>query len=249
MLLTLVKSLSATKIRTFLTCPRQYAFRYVEKLEEAGPRPLPLTVGILLHRSFPLFVERAPTSPADVIDVAARICSEATDIGTLDELQDAQSELTGLLLDLHRHEVQLFDSTCSFEMSLIGRVGPMTIFSRADVFRWQADFAVIDEIKLSPPDADAALLQTVCIHVGARQRFPGVPIVHRRIVFRPAISVEEIQLDEPQYRATLRLIFDVAKLIARMQEFTATPSPTACSSCSYAGLCPAARDSVDATPY
>jgi CRISPR/Cas system-associated exonuclease Cas4 (RecB family) len=250
----LVRSLSPSKVRAYLTCPRQYRFRYVERLIAPRPRPEPLVVGALLHRTVVAYLEERPTSAADALRLLARVLGVAAGEYAAEEIAPVGDQVAGLLLDLHRVAATLTppdvaDLDC--ELPLRARLGPLTLHARADVV-WRAGGRVVhDEYKLSAPDPLQLHIATACVHLGLRQRPDAStgPIEHRLVVFRPTCDVRGLAFDEEAFRLALRRLWDLAARIGAERDWPAHPHPLACGACEFAGICDAAIRSIEEAPF
>ncbi len=248
----LARSLSPSRVRAYLACPRQYRYRYVDRLIAAGPPAEPLQLGTLLHRAAAAYLSERPGTEADALGILETVAPRRA--GEPDELSaPLRAQLAALVLELHRGraEVVLEDATCETEVPLRARLGPLTIYARADVV-WRGEGEIVhDEYKLSAPEPALAHIATACARLGLRAR-PDVgraPIRHRLVVFRPALSVSELVFDEPVYRLALRRLWDVAEQLGAERAWAPTPRPEACGTCEYAAVCDAAARCVEEAPF
>jgi putative RecB family exonuclease len=248
----LARSLSPSRVGAYLACPRQYRYRYIDRLPSVGPPAEPLQLGTLLHGAAAAYLSERPTTDAEVLDTLERLLTSRAD-EPVDRPAPLRAQLAALVLELHRcrADAVLADAACQTEVSLRARLGPLNIYTRADVV-WRRDGEIVhDEYKLSSPEPALVQIATACARLGLRA-IPNVghlPIRHRLVVFRPEFSVRELAFDEPVFRLALRRLWDVATRLGAERAWAPNPRPEACGSCNYAAVCDAAAQCVAEAPF
>jgi hypothetical protein len=231
-----------------MDCPRQYRFRYIDRLVAPGPRSPQLILGDLTHRALAKYHSERPENERQTLACVDRVFAEAeAELADID-CTEVRDDVAGLVLDYRRQVPNIIGPGCRFEVRLSAQAGPLSLVSRANAVWIDANNVTEADWKLTPPHPSLIALQTTFLHAGLRQRYPDATLRHLIIALRPQVVVREVTLDEDTYRQVLRDVVDIYRQIASERVWAPKPG-NACRFCDYGLVCDAAANLIDSTPF
>lgn len=238
-------TLSASKIATYLQCPRKYRFRYVERLPSPW-KAAALALGSAVHGALETFHEQRMTG--GVLSPEATVALFRIDLAAelVDEVRFKEDESAEDLLATGEALVQMYASTnqnlavsgaeVQFEIEVVKGVMLRGVFDALV----QGDR--IRELKTAARDYDqGSLSRNVQIsayafaHTALFRREAVIEIVALLKHKRPRIEKHEVSRTPAQLSWFVQLVREVADAI-EVCAFPPNPS-WACSDCEYAEPC------------
>lgn len=242
--------MSASRIRAWQACHRQYYLRYVRKIEPAGPPPQRLVAGVVLHAALALCHTRPTDDDAGALAAVHAAAEGLAQDYPAEVLALARDEVAPLVMEyVRRREALGLPATAECERWLRASAGPLTLVARADaIWPHAGDGACVVDWKTSEPTTHALGTQMSFLHAGLRADGVAGPIRHLVVSFRPDLVAREYHLDEDTFRAAVRLAYDTAREVAAEQRWRPSPGD-ACASCDYALSCSHAIVALEAATF